>query len=1142
MRRLSLLALASVSLVALVTVATSSYSATPQNLGTLKQLDKWKVGIVDPQGQAFCAMVSKFDKGTGLAFAMSPEGYGSVALDLSDKTFTAGNDYQVALKTDGNKAGSFPARATSDRSVVVQVGQSKSLYDALKSDAVLGMGLPSIEASFAVSNFGKSYASLVDCSQTLGKKDNTTASAGPNMPAVKVKEVEQAPLDRELDKLSGAQVADAGDVKGKAASFDDAEAKLDKADGDKADKSAAADDVKTPAPAKADITWNDKPADTDVKAAAKPARKLLASSSAVAAAPVKSADSAATARKLDDEQASAADKTAAAEKAAAAAAPSKALDDQKQAQAKLDAAKADQDLIAALKADKKQAEAQHAADVAKQQELDQKLAALQKEVADAKKTQGDDANRGEQMAALQQKLAATQDEYKTKVAAVETERDTLKKQLADAVAAQKVSSDKIAALQGQIDAAATREASAAKENAAQKQKLADLADQLKKSDDEKQSLKDRIAAMEKDGKASEQALLDRKKDLEASAADSKELRRVKSDLENMKAENAATVAKLQKQLADKSQQYDALSARIAAAHSATDVAGTESDKLSKQRAELTAQLAQKQARVDELQGKLQKLEGERTKALALADQAQTEVKQLRKSLVVINDDELPADQKAKAKAELMADKEKSELNDARLRTALLESQLEAAHDPDSPDYAAAQAKRLVSPDEKTHLSAQDADAAHIVAGDAKSETLVAVTAPLPHRRPGVARALLAQRQAERRLQAIEPAAGAAAPHSAKATVSDDWFNGKSGDGNLDRVMASAMPKSKPATAAVDKTADDKTDDEAVSDSTNNAAGKFDENRASAFLDRIMSYHTGGKPAPVKDETPVFGSAESKHAPKPVPTAALNTAPVKTAATSQAAKLAIIETAAGDATVPLGDQSLLAAKASGMKSGDEKASDDKTADKSSVISWLSPSAEKPVTKTAAVSAPKQLPVESILSKAGVRDATFADAQTKKDGVTLREWTTGDGISGMYEQTAATRSFDVNVQKYLDRYRKDCKDLKVKLSQPEASGDVMFSEANISCAMRGNNYSTSMVFAQNDDSFNAILHSGFPSDAAEVRNIGSNVAKAIAKANNPLTHDIDTAVAETHDSGLEIVVPGKPVASRKSGTSDGDAVAQ
>ena len=539
-------------------------------------------------------------------------------------------------------------------------------------------------------------------------------------------------------------------------------------------------------------------------------------------------------------------------------------------------------------------------------------------------------------------------------------------------------------------------------------------------------------------------------------------------------------------------------------------------------------MTEKQAKVDELQDKLKKLEGERTKALALADQAQSEVKHLRQSLVIINDDELPPDQKAKAKAELLADKEKSELNDSRARVALLESQLEASRDPDSPNYRP-DAKRLVTPENKS-LSKNDKIAAPKMASadDLGGDVTVAshVVAPRPTRRPAYARAT-SQRvaSAASRLQAIEPAAGApampAVPATGKPTISDNWFGGKPVS------PVKAVQPAKPA-------ADDMDAANNGVDSMESPSGQFNENRASAFLDRIMTYHTGGKPAPMKDTTPVFSAT-----PAVKPAAPKTVAHAKTGAITPA-KLSQIETASGDAGMPVNEGMNMPVHG-GIKMSpsivDKKSPSVADADapkkSGSLISWLSPD-PAPVAATKPVEH-KELPVQSILSSAGVRDATFADASGKKEskeGLALRQWTTGDGISGMYEQTTASRSFDVNVQKYLDRYRKDCKDLKVKLDQPETSGDVMFTQANISCSARGNNYSTSLVFAQTDDSFNAILHSGFPSDAAEVKSIGNSVARAIAKSNNPLTRDVDTATAITHDAGLEIVVPGKSTASKSS----------
>jgi hypothetical protein len=130
------------------------------------------------------------------------------------------------------------------------------------------------------------------------------------------------------------------------------------------------------------------------------------------------------------------------------------------------------------------------------------------------------------------------------------------------------------------------------------------------------------------------------------------------------------------------------------------------------------------------------------------------------------------------------------------------------------------------------------------------------------------------------------------------------------------------------------------------------------------------------------------------------------------------------------------------------------------------------------------------VESILSDAGINDAQF----TGSEGNT-RQWTTS-GLSGMYEHTAAQgRSFGENAQGYIERYRGDCSQLSVSMGPVQKSASGSFARADISCPVPGNTYTTAMVFWQDAGSFNAVLHSGYPDDGAQVKGLADNVASVI-----------------------------------------------
>ncbi|MCC7037924.1 MAG: hypothetical protein IT560_11545 [Alphaproteobacteria bacterium] len=1296
MRRSVSNALATVSLTALVTVATSSQAITPASLGALKQLDKWKVGIVDPEGQSFCAMVNKFDKNFGLAFALSPEGYGSVAVDVTDAKFTPGDVYQVALKTNGSKAGTYPGRATSERSVVVQVGQNKAFYEALKSNAALGVGLPALNVEFTLNKFAQSYRQLVDCSQSLVGN----ISAPGKMPAVEVKEVEKAalaPLDRELAEISGDELADANttdDAKDKDALFDAVEAKAESNDVAARTQLAALDAQKQSV--QAEIGAQKQKSAEIAEEKQQVERKLIASTKSSGSAPVAAATGA-TAKLWDAQQTQAQPEVAAApaqqilwndaetaakveaveaEKTAAAA---KQVDEFSRGKEKLD------EKAAAVKQEAVKIEASKTA-APENKALKASLVAKQAELARIS------AERVEQTNALTRKLSATQSEYDAKLSAIAAERDALKASLAtaqksavEARATAQASTARATALQGQLELALEQNTAAQKSGSGEKQKLTALQAQVLKSEQEKQALQQRLATAEKEGRslAAVQEELDRtqtdKKALEARLAtaekqgadvaarakqmeaatgsDSKQLAAVKASLAAEKEAHDKETADLRKQMAGQELQFEELKATYIKLLERSKQASNSADStLAQKQKQLSDELASRDTYVAQLESKLAVLESERSAATSRANKAQEDVatvrremQGLRKSLIVVNDDDKPAaDLAAKKHADALAaaeaevNKAETELKDAHTRISSLESQLdttreqvselknsaakqttvaaaaeEASTKEQARKLAAAEAEiaRLKSntaelegklfnaqgegkntvaakqalADNNVKLAsaeaeieklksdnlalvgklAQNAQQARLAPVVAPSEKLAAdkaaaeiaatreklamaeqelqaakrtaqtpagisaaekvaapvalvandefaapviseetVSAPIPSRKPAkprnfdardvtndiVARnkpardeeTARANEAAYRKMAAIEPAAGGetGAGDLSAPTISRSFFDGK--------IPAAARTASEPviklkriasvpaeavvATPVIAKTA--VAAPVAVPAMQKDPA--FDENRAAAFLDRIMSHHrpNGAKPSAraSSDASPVFA------APKPV-TRKLVMTTVKTAPSD----LSQIETAAGTPSMP----TLRSAPVMQPAVQDDSSE------------FPAPVTAIPLNDTSARVAPvngRVAPVrartsslssvESILSDAGINDAQF----TGSEGNT-RQWTTS-GLSGMYEHTAAQgRSFGENAQGYIERYRGDCSQLSVSMGPVQKSASGSFARADISCPVPGNTYTTAMVFWQDAGSFNAVLHSGYPDDGAQVKGLADNVASVI-----------------------------------------------
>ena len=1321
MRRSVFHALATVSLTALVTVATSSQAITPASLGSLKQLDKWKVGIVDPEGQSFCAMVNKFDKNFGLAFALSPEGYGSVAVDVTDAKFTPGDVYQVALKTNGSKAGTYPGRATSERSVVVQVGQNKAFYDALKGNAALGVGLPALNVEFSLNKFAQSYRQLIDCSQSLVGN----ISAPGKMPAVEVKEVEKAslaPLDRELAEISGDDYEGANttdDAKDKDALFDAVEAKAESNDTAARTQLASLDEQHQNV--KAEIGAQKQKSAEIAEEKQQVERKLIASTKSNGSAPAAVATGA-TAKLWDAKekqvQAEApvtaaaqqilwndAEKTAAAKVEAVEAekteAAAKQVDEYSRGKEKLD------DKAAAVKQEAVKIEASKAA-APQDKALKASLVAKQAELARIS------AERVAQTNELTRKLSTTQSDYEAKLQAIAAERDALKatlataqktasdaqKSAADAQATARATAARATALQGQLELALEQNTAAQKSGSGEKQKLTELQTKVLKAEQEKQALQERLAKAETEGRslAAVQEELDRtqaeKKALEARLAviekraaevsarakqmesatgsDSKQLSAIKASLAAEKAAHDKETAELRGQMEGQNAQFEELKATYVKLLDRTKQVSASADKsLSERQKQLTEELASRDTYVAQLETKLAVLESERAAATTRATRAQEDVatvrremQGLRKSLIVVNDDDKPAadlaakkHSEALAAAEAEVNKAEAELKEAHTRISSLESQLDTTREQvtelqksaakmttvaaagqtesdkqqtknleqaqaeiarlkantaelegklfnataagknttsakqaikdNNEKLAAAEAEieklksdnlalagklvqkaqearlaPVVAPSEKlasdnaaaelaatreklalaekelqdrkrntqtpSGISAAEKVAAPValVSNDEFAAPIVSeevVSAPIPSRKPATARKFdardvtndivarnetrkparnvgrdeetaRANEAAYRKMAAIEPAAGTVEDTPAP-TISRSFFDGKI---PASRVQSEPVVKLKRIAAApVEPVIATPVAATRVIASTPAVAvpavqkdPAFDENRAAAFLDRIMSHHRpGGVKSSARtssDATPVF-TARQQQARKVVMTTVKSTP----------ADLSRIETAAGAPSMP----TLRSAPASQQSFTQPVVQ--QPVMQEDVSEFPAPVISTPLNDNPARLAPVRervapvrarssglSSVETILSDAGINDAQF----TGGDGNT-RQWTT-NGLSGMYEHTASQgRSFGENAQGYIARYRGDCSQLSVNMGPVQQSASGSFARADISCPVPGNTYTTAMVFWQDAGSFNAVLHSGFPDDGAQVKGIADNVASVV-----------------------------------------------
>jgi hypothetical protein len=146
------------------------------------------------------------------------------------------------------------------------------------------------------------------------------------------------------------------------------------------------------------------------------------------------------------------------------------------------------------------------------------------------------------------------------------------------------------------------------------------------------------------------------------------------------------------------------------------------------------------------------------------------------------------------------------------------------------------------------------------------------------------------------------------------------------------------------------------------------------------------------------------------------------------------------------------------------------------------------------------------LETLLEQSGVRGAVFQPVQRDAGGDVFRQWSVGR-LSGLYEQTSSRgKNFDALTKAYVSRYRDDCPgQLNVKLGNGEQTPAGIVAAGTLSCKMPNNSYETAFVFVQSGADFGALLHSGHPSDAAQVKSVGDNIYYTLSSSAglSPLT---------------------------------------
>ncbi len=158
------------------------FSPSVTDMGLLRPASGWRVNAIYVPHARYCAMADTFSKQISLAFARSPEGYGSLAIDFPGDILEAGKIYQLALQVDDGRVRQYNVHAISARSLIVQIGRDSAFYKALAGDGTLRISLPTMDMRFDLSRFAGSYISLISCADQLHHDDGPRTAAVPVQP------------------------------------------------------------------------------------------------------------------------------------------------------------------------------------------------------------------------------------------------------------------------------------------------------------------------------------------------------------------------------------------------------------------------------------------------------------------------------------------------------------------------------------------------------------------------------------------------------------------------------------------------------------------------------------------------------------------------------------------------------------------------------------------------------------------------------------------------------------------------------------------------------------------------------------------------------------------------------------------------
>lgn len=266
--------------------------------------------------------------------------------------------------------------------------------------------------------------------------------------------------------------------------------------------------------------------------------------------------------------------------------------------------------------------------------------------------------------ALTQKLSKMQKEFDQEKLALESERDNLKKQLAEALALNETILPQKTA-----------------ERAAGQNRIAKLEEKLGGAETARLKLAENLSAMEQENQKLEAALAQKEKALADTTADAAALSRLKADMQS-----------LQKDLAEKSMQSAALEESLTAERAKASAA-------------LTAALGEKEMALETLEARLSEAETARKAEMERAAKLEAARIEAEKKIAALEatlaEAAVKAESDAKLKAERAAKTAQAEA-DAKLKAELAEKEKQAA----LVKQAAEEKKKLAAANEKALMEAE----------------------------------------------------------------------------------------------------------------------------------------------------------------------------------------------------------------------------------------------------------------------------------------------------------------------------------------------------------------------------------------------------------------------------------------------------